>query len=159
MPGLRVFFTMGSDIDKMEQDYASYRLLVDLWARENPIKTAKLLVLLATNALLIAAMSLGGGIVPKNLPICIAGAAFSFVWILSLGRTSLFQEEWRLKVRGIAGRYPEDPRFHILETEDERGDAPAILRLMGAVPSAYYLIGTPVLLCLAWCGTTLCLLF
>ncbi len=49
---------MGSDAERTEQDYASYRLLVDLWARENPIKTTKLLVLLATNALLIAGMSI-----------------------------------------------------------------------------------------------------
>jgi hypothetical protein len=149
---------MVSDADRVEKDYASYRLLVDLWARENSIKTAKLLVLLATNALLIAAVTLAGGFVPKNWPICLAGAAFSLVWILSLGRTALFQERWRLKIRETAARYPEDTRFQVLEAAGEREKAPLIIRVMGAVPSAYYLLGTPVLLCLAWCGMLLSVL-
>ena len=143
---------MGSDADRGEGDYASYRLLVDLWARENPIKTAKLLALLATNALLISAMSVAGGLLPKNWPICLAGAAFSLVWALSLGRTSLFQEGWRLKIREIAARYPGDARFQVLEAAGEREKAPLVLRMAGAVPSVYYLIGTPILLCLAWCA-------
>ena len=149
---------MGSDADRVERDYASYRLLVDLWARENPIKTAKLLVLLATNALLIAAMSVAGGLLPKNWPLCLAGAAFSLVWAFSLGRTSLFQEGWRLKIREIAARYPEDARFQVLEAAVERARAPLLIRVMGAVPSAYYLLGAPVLLSLAWCGMLLSVL-
>lgn len=149
---------MGSDADRVERDYASYRLLVDLWARENPIKTAKLLVLLATNALLIAAGSIAGGLLPKNWPLFLAGAAFSLVWALSLGRTALFQEGWRLKIREIAARYPEDARFQVLEAAREREKAPLLLRAMGSVPSVYYLLGAPILLCLAWCATLLSVL-
>lgn len=149
---------MGSDADRVERDYASYQLLVDLWARENPIKTAKLLVLLATQALLISAVSVAGGFILTNWPLCLTGAAFSVVWVLSLGRTSLFQEGWRLKIREIAARYPEDARFQVLEAAGERGKAPLILRVMGAVPSVYYLVGTPLLLCLAWCATLLSVL-
>ncbi len=149
---------MGPDADRVEQDYTSYRLLIDLWARENPIKTAKLLVLLATNALLIAAGSVAGGLVPKNWPLCLAGAAFSLIWALSLGRTSLFQEGWRLKIRELAARYPEDARFQVLEAAGERGKAPLLIRVMGAVPSVYYLVGAPILLCLAWCATLLSIL-
>jgi len=149
---------MGSDEERAEQDYTSYRLLIDLWARENPIKTAKLLVLLATNALLIAAMSVAGGPVLKNWPLCLTGAAFSLVWAISLGRTSLIQEGWRRKIREIAARYPEDARFRVLEMGGEREKAPFILRAMGSVPSAYYLLGTPIILCLAWCVTLLSVL-
>ena len=126
---------MVSDADTAERDYASYRLLVDLWAGENPIKTAKFLVLLATNALIIAAVSVSGGLVPKNWPLCLAGAAFSLVWILSLGRTVLFQEVWRRKIREIAGRYPDDARFQVLETGGEREKAPLAMKVTGAVPS------------------------
>jgi hypothetical protein len=143
---------MGPDADRTEEDYASYRLLVDLWAGENPIKTAKLLVLLFTNALLVAALSVSGGLLPKNWPLCLAGAAFSLVWALSLGRTSLFQEGWRLKIRKIAARYPEDARFQVLEAAGEREGAPFLLRVTGAVPSAYYLMGTPILLFFFWLG-------
>ena len=143
---------MGSDADRVERDYASYRLLVDLWAGENPIKTAKLLVLLATNALLIAAVSVAGGLLPKNWPLCLAGAAFSLVWVLSLGRTSLSQKGWRLKIREIAARYPEDARFQVLEMGGVREKAPLILRVMGAVPSEYYLLGAPVILLICWLG-------
>ncbi|MDD1660965.1 MAG: hypothetical protein LUQ49_00710 [Methanomicrobiales archaeon] len=143
---------MGSETDSGEKDYASYRLLVDLWAGENPIKTAKLLILLATNALLIAAMALAGGPVPGNWPICLAGAGFSLVWALSLGRTVLFQELWRLKIREIAARHPADARFQVLDTRGEREKAPVLLRMMGAIPSAYYLLGTPLLLLILWLG-------
>jgi hypothetical protein len=143
---------MGPDADRMERDYASYRLLVKLWAGENPVKTAKLLVLLATNALLIAALSVTGGLITKNWPLCLAGAAFSLVWALSLGRTSLFQEGWRLKIREIAARYPEDARFQVLEAAGEREKAPFLLRVIGAVPSAYYLLGAPVILLICWLG-------
>ena len=97
---------MEPDAEMAERDYASYRLLVDLWAGENPVKTAKFLVLLATNALIIAAVSVSGGPVPKNWPLCLAEAAFSLVWTLSLGRTVLFQEGWWQKIRDIAARYP-----------------------------------------------------
>ncbi|MDD1664046.1 MAG: hypothetical protein LUQ32_01715 [Methanomicrobiales archaeon] len=150
---------MGSDADRGEKDYTSYRLLVDLWARENPIKTAKLLVLLATNALLIAAVSVAGGLVPENWPLCLAGAAFSLVWALSLGRTALFQEGWRLKIREIAARYPADARFQVLEATGEREKSPFLIRVMGAVPSVYYLLGTPVLLLLWWLGALATLVF
>ena len=149
---------MGLDADRPGKDYDSYRLLVDLWARENPVKTAKLLVLLAVNAILVAAVAIAGGFVPKNWPLCLTGAAFSLVWILSLGRTSLFQERWRLKIREMALRYPEDPRFQVLELGGEREKAPLILRAVGAVPSVYYLVGMPILLCLAWCAAVLYLL-
>lgn len=150
---------MGSDAERVERDYASYRLLVDLWARENPIKTAKLLVLLATNALLISAVVIAGGLVPKNWPLCLAGASFSLVWALSLGRTVLFQEGWRLKIRKIAARYPEDTRFQVLETAGEREKAPLVMKVMGAVPSVYYLLGAPVIIFLCWLGALATLVF
>jgi hypothetical protein len=149
---------MGLDEDRVEQDYTSYRLLLDLWARENPIKTAKLLVLLATQALLISAVSVAGGFIRQNWPLCLTGAAFSLVWALSLGRTSLFQEGWRRKIREIAARHPEDARFRVLETGGERGKAPFILRVMGSVPSVYYLLGAPIILLICWLGALAALL-
>jgi hypothetical protein len=141
---------MVPDADHAEQDYASYRLLVGLWAGENTIKTVKFLVLLATQALLLAATVLSGGLVPGTWPLCAAGAAFSLVWILSLGRTVLFQEAWRLKIRDLAVRYPGEERFQALETAGVRGRVPVPARVLGAVPSGYYLLGVPVLLLLAW---------
>jgi hypothetical protein len=149
---------MGSDADSMERDYASYRLLVDLWAGENPIKTAKFLVLLATNALLVAAMSVAGGPSPKNWPLCLAGAAFSLVWAFSLGRTLLFQEGWRAKIRELEARYPGDGRFQVLETRGAREKAPLLVRMTGAVPSGYYLICAPVILFFSWLGALVYLL-
>jgi hypothetical protein len=141
---------MVPDGDHAEQDYASYRLLVGLWAGENSVKTGKLLVLLFTNALLVSAITIAGGFVRKNWPLCLAGAAFSLVWILSLGRTVLFQEAWRLKIRDLAARYPGEERFQALETAGVRGRAPPSVRVLGAIPSGYYLLGVPVLLLLAW---------
>ena len=148
---------MGPDADSAERDYASYRLLVGLWAGENPVKTQKFVVLLATNALLVAAMSVSGGLVPGNRPLCLAGAAFSLVWTFSLGRTLLFQEGWRAKIRELEGRYPGDGRFRVLETGGA-GKAPLPVRTLGAVPSKYYLLGTPVILFLFWLGALVSIL-
>ena len=158
IPGVCQILIMGP-VDRAEEDYASYRLLVDLWARENPIKTAKLLVLLATNALLIAAAGIAGGFVPVNWPLCAAGAGFSLVWALSLGRTILFQEGWRLKIRELEARYPSDGRFHVLETGMAGERAPPVVRALGAVPSGYYLLGAPVILFLCWLGALVYILF
>jgi len=41
----------------VEKDYESYKQLLDLWAKENPIKTNKLQVLLVVNGLLLSAIS------------------------------------------------------------------------------------------------------
>ena len=131
-------------------DYATYRLLVDLWAAENPVKTAKLLALIVVNTLLVSAVTLGGWVTPRSWPACLAGAAFSLVFLFSLGRTVLFQETWRIRIRALAARYPADERFQGLETADARRDSPAPLRILGAIPSAYYLLGMPLLLCLFW---------
>ena len=157
MPAERHLF-MGPDTDRPEEDYASYRLLVDLWARENPVKTAKLLALLVTNALLIAGLTAAGGLTRGTWWACAAGAGFSLVFLLSLGRTVLFQEAWRLKIQALSAQHPEEAGFQVLETAGERQRAPPFLRVAGGVPSAYYLIGVPVILTMTWIGALLFLL-
>jgi len=141
---------MEPDAGRAEEDHASYRLLVGLWSAENPVKTAKLLALLGVNALLVSVLVLAGGLVPGNLLPCVAGAGFSLIFVLSLGRTVLYQEAWRQKIRDLSHRYPGDERFQALETAMARQKAPAIARALGAVPSAYYLLGAPLLLLAAW---------
>jgi hypothetical protein len=133
-----------------EQDYTAYKAYVDLWAAENPIKTNKLQVLLVVNGLLVSALQLGAGFSARNWPIFLAGAVLSGIWILSIGRTSLFQKAWQNKARTLAERHPDDPRFQLLDTDAAEAAAPGWLRLLGAVPSKYYLLGAPVLFSLAW---------
>ncbi len=139
------------DIDK---DYEIYKQLITLWAAENPIKTNKLQVLLVVNGLLLSAVSLSGGFVARNWPIYLGGAVLSLVWVLSIGRTSLFQKIWQMKIRKLATNYPNDNRFHVLDykktelTEMKRSDM--FLRVVGAVSSKYYLIGAPFVFCVAW---------
>ena len=48
--------------EQTERDYQTYKILLDLWSKENPIKTTKLQVLLAVNALLVSAVNISGGI-------------------------------------------------------------------------------------------------
>jgi hypothetical protein len=151
-------FHMGPDAERAGEDYASYRLLVDLWSRENPVKTAKLQVLLLTNAVLVSALTLAGGLVRGNWCLCLAGAGFSLVWALSLGRTVLFQEGWRQRIREMAARYPEDARFQVLEGTGSGEGAPILLRALGSVPSVYYLLGAPVFLLLCWLGALVVIL-
>ena len=69
---------------QVELDYQTYKSLLDLWARENPIKTTKLQTLLAVNALLVSAVNISGG----QWYVYLAGAIFSFIWMFSIGRTS-----------------------------------------------------------------------
>lgn len=57
---------MSQDVEK---DYERYKQLIDLWAKENPIKTDKLQVLLLVNSILVTAVSVSGGFVAKNYPI------------------------------------------------------------------------------------------
>lgn len=135
-----------------EKDYEIYKQLMDLWAKENPIKTSKLQMLLLVNALLLAAVTLNDGFVVKNWPLYLGGALASFVWVLSIGRTSLFQEIWQAKLISLAARHPEDPRFHVHHNQEELGKISLFLRVMGGISSRYYLLGSPLLFGLLWIG-------
>jgi hypothetical protein len=46
----------------IEQDYQNYKVLLELWSKENPIKTTKLQMLLAVNGLLASAVNISGGV-------------------------------------------------------------------------------------------------
>ncbi|MFA4901769.1 MAG: hypothetical protein WC600_03390 [Desulfobaccales bacterium] len=135
-----------------ENDYAAYKAYIDLWAKENPIKTNKLQVLLVVNSLLVSALNLAGGFIPKNWFIFLAGAVFSFIWVLSIGRTSLFQKVWQAKANEIASKpeHVNNPKFQILKTEAAEKKAPVWLQVLGCMPSKYYLLGAPILFSLAW---------
>jgi hypothetical protein len=133
-----------------EKDYQAYKTYVQLWKDENPIKTNKLQVLLIVNGLLVSALQVAGGFSAENWFLFLAGAVFSFIWVLSIGRTSLFQKIWQFKAREISDRYPEDQRFSILDTAEAMKEAPAWLRILGGVSSKYYLLGAPVLFFLLW---------
>ncbi len=137
-------------VDPVERDFAAYQMLLGLWTQENPIKTNKLQVLLAVNGLLVSAASVGEGFTARKWPVYAAGAAFSFVWVLSIGRTSLFQDAWQRKLEELRDRHPGDPRFTVLDTKPARAKAALMLRLAGGVSSRWYLVFSPVVLALAW---------
>ncbi|MFL6623727.1 MAG: hypothetical protein ACJ8KA_14030 [Sulfurifustis sp.] len=139
-----------SSAAQVERDYETYKLLLGLWQSENPIKTNKLQVLLAVNALLVSAVQLSGGFTRDNWFLYLAGAVFSAIWTFSIGRTSLFQDVWQAKMRAIAQRYPQDSRFAILQTEDALKQARRWVRLFGSVPSRWYLLFSPFVFALAW---------
>lgn len=147
------------DPDRVERDYEAYKRLLDLWARENPVKTNKLQVLLLVNGLLLIAFTLNGGLAAENRPIALGGFFFSLVWLLSLGRTSLFQKVWQIKLTALAARHQDDDRFRALDTAEAERRAPGYLRLFGGVSSKHYLIGVPLVLCAAWLIAFLCTLF
>jgi len=138
------------DVDKADRDYDIYKQLAELWAKENPIKTSKLQVLLVVNSLLLTAVNINKGFNADNWPIYLGGAIFSLVWVLSIGRTSLFQEMWQTKIEELAMKYPDDERFQIFKHRDELRKSPLFLRIVGGVSSKYYLIGAPFLFCIIW---------
>ena len=133
-----------------EIDYIAYKAYVDLWSAENPIKTNKLQVLLVVNGLLVSALQLGDGFTVANWPLFLAGSVLSGIWILSIGRTSLFQKAWQTKAQQLAKKYPADPRFQLLDTAAAEATAPGWLRFLGAISSKYYLLGAPVFFSLIW---------
>ena len=133
-----------------ERDLALYRTLIEMWSRENPIKTAKLQVLLAVNALLVSAVNLSGGIEADRWFVYLAGFVFSLIWTFSIGRTSLFQEVWQLRIRELQARYPRDPRFSVLENSAHKMKAGMLLRIFGGIPSHWYLIFSPIGFAIAW---------
>lgn len=136
--------------DRRSQHRDAYLQLLDLWKSENPIKTTKLQVLLAVNGALISIVQLNGGLVRENLVLFIAGFLLCLVWTLSIGRTALFQRVWRIKMKGIAKHYPDDPCFNLLDTEEAIRHAPWILRFFGGVSSKYYLLAAPVVFAFGW---------
>lgn len=137
-------------MDKTEKDYQAYKSYVELWASENPIKTNKLQVLLVVNGILVSALQVAGGFDPKNWPVFLAGALFSAIWVMSIGRTSLFQKAWQTKANTIAANYGDDPRFQLLDTDAAERNAPWWLRVLGSVSSKYYLLGVPLLFSGMW---------
>lgn len=133
-----------------EIDYQVYKSLLDLWSKENPIKTTKLQVLLAVNALLVSALSFSGRITASKWYLYLAGAIFCFVWTFSIGRTCLFQDVWGIKMNEIRRRHAGDARFTILETKEARKKVSMLVRVFGAIPSKYYLLFTPFCFAIGW---------
>lgn len=128
---------MAESEEKLAMD--EYRLIFDLWKSENSIKTNKLQVLLATNSILVSAFFLTG----HSFWIALVGSVFSFVWVLSIGRTVSYQEHWRALLEDIRKSYPNTHMFQIHSAEIK----PAI---WGRVPSKYYLLGTPIVAAVCW---------
>jgi hypothetical protein len=146
------------DDQRTQRDLDAYGRLVELWAQENPIKTNKLQVLLAVNGLLLTGLQVSGGFLASNWPLCVAGAVFSAIWTFSIGRTVLFQKVWQKKIREIAGRHPDDPRFQVLETDADEKAIRGAARLFGFVSSKYYLLFSPAVFTAAWIAVLLILL-
>jgi len=141
---------MNDQDQQTEIDYQTYKSLLELWSRENPIKTTKLQVLLAVNALLVSAVNIAGGIAATRWYVYAAGALFSAIWMFSIGRTSLFQDIWQVKLADLRSRHPNDLRFSILETEHAHKRTRPLLQMFGAISSKWYLLFAPLALALAW---------
>ena len=143
--------TKAREVDVAARDYEIYRMAMDLWSKENPIKTSKLQVLLVVNGLLVSAINVsGGGFTQGKWSLYLAGAVFSLIWTFSIGRTSLFQEAWQMKLDALQRVHPDDPRFAVHKTRGERERAPAFLRYAGMVPSKWYLVYSPFVFALTW---------
>ncbi len=146
-------------MDQSEKDYIAYKAYVDLWAAENQIKTNKLQVLLLVNGLLVAALEVAGGFNIADWPLFAAGSVFCAIWVMSIGRTSLFQKVWLAKATELSNAHAEDQRFQLLDTDAAKLRAPRWLRFLGAAPSRFYLLGAPVVFSLAWSGGLVYIIF
>lgn len=134
----------------LERDYQRYRHLLELWSRENAIKTQKLQFFLLTNALLTISYVLTPSEPPAGGLICLVGATLSLIWTLSLGRTIRFQKRWQELLYYLSERYQTDSRFQVLTSREPVTPLPFLLRLTGSLSSKYYLIGGPLLGIFFW---------
>jgi len=141
-----------SQNSQTEGDLQTYNTLLRLWQAENPIKTIKLQFLLATNAGLLGFLSLQND---STTLLAAGGFVLNIIWLLSIGRTSLFQKAWKNRLDDIAQQYRDDARFQILDITSAEKCAPAWLRIIGGVSSRYYLLGTPAGLALVWLAVVL----
>ncbi len=139
----------------VEKDFEAYKLLLELWMNENPIKTNKLQVLMVVNGLLVSAVQVLGGFVAENWPIYLVACVLSLIWVFSIGRTVLFQKVWKFKMESLAQKYPGEDRFGILSSKIDMSRLPLWVRFAGAVSSKFYLIGAPILFAGAWCAVLL----
>jgi hypothetical protein len=127
-------------LDRDEQlAIETYKLLNNLWMCENPVKTSKLQMLMATNSILVSAFFLAG----QTVWIAVVGFLFSIVWTMSIGRTTSFQRHWQLQMDDIRKKYENNPIFEIHSVKIR----PPI---WGRLSSRYYLLGTPIFISLAW---------
>lgn len=141
---------MTDQASQIEQDYQNYKVLLDLWSKENPIKTTKLQMLLAVNGLLASAVNISGGVSGSKWYIYLAAAVFCLIWMFSIGRTVLFQDIWQRKLQELQTRHPNDSRFSILQTKPYQERVSLVARAFGAVPSKWYLLFSPLLFALVW---------
>jgi hypothetical protein len=141
---------MSDQGNQIEQDYQNYRVLLELWSKENPIKTTKLQMLLAVNGLLASAVNISGGVSGSKWYIYLASAVFCLIWMFSIGRTVLFQDIWQRKLQELQTRYPSDSRFSILQTKPYQELVSPVARVFGAVPSKWYLLFSPLVFAIVW---------
>jgi hypothetical protein len=135
-----------------ERDLEAYKMLVELWTAENPIKTTKLQLLLVVNSIFVSALKISGAplISRDSWYVYLAGALFSLIWTCSIGRTVLYQAAWEIKIRQLCASHPGDPRFSVLETQDAIKQAPRMKRTFGRISSKWYLLFSPFVLAIAW---------
>lgn len=135
---------------RIEQDFEAYKLLLNLWQGENPIKTIKLQALLGVNALLVSAVSVSGGFDQDQWYLYATGMILNLIWTFSIGRTALFQDLWQARLRELQQRYPDDPRFSVLDSARYRKQTRQLTRAFGAIPSRWYLLFSPFAFAAAW---------
>lgn len=125
-----------------------YKLLFDLWKSENPVKTSKLQMLMATNSILVSAFFL----TQRTFWIPAVGFLFSIVWVLSIGRTITYQRHWQSQMEELRKKYSGNFMFQ-LHNAEIKGP------IWGRVPSRYYLLGTPTATGIGWLAIMLYILF
>ncbi|WDE03087.1 hypothetical protein SG34_016825 [Thalassomonas viridans] len=138
--------------DNTENDFEKFKLILDLWKSENPIKTNKLQVLLLVNGIIISVAQLTGGFIYQNWVLCAAGAGLSLIWLLSIGRTVFFQNVWQVELDRLANQYTADPRFQVINTQEteKSPNIGAWTRALGSVSSRFYLLGSPLIFTVGW---------
>lgn len=144
--------------EKPRQAEEKYKLLVSLWSAENQVKTAKLQMFgLVTSILASVSVS-----VPQAWTyVCLVGAAFSAVWLFSIGRTLYYQAYWRDQIDRIHEQFSDNPMLDIFDANRLKQFKPeGIGGIAGRISSRGILLGAPFVGVIgwlaAWLGLTIC---
>lgn len=136
-----------SSKDRSTQQNEAFKSLVHLWSAENSVKTAKLQFYGVISSILAAALTVGD----PRWPVAVAGAAFSLVWLFSIGRTMSFQDGWKDRMREIWETDKDHPLYSTFFSSRSHA-------WYGVVPADIILLGTPAAGGVVWASILIALL-
>jgi len=120
-----------------------YKLLLDLWARENSVKTSQIAALGVITSILLAAFSYfpSSEILGKIIPVI--GIFVAILWFFSIGNTVSHQKEWAKQIYEIENNYPDVAKIFSQQKAEKKA-------FYGRAKASWVILGLPILAMFFW---------